>query len=653
MKIINMKCANCGGKLKKIAPDMLECESCGSRFLIDDETPDYIIVNNYQQTSVPKHPKKQNGWRKRLTTFIVMVFIFMVLLVIGLGTNADKITIYLTSVFEDKLSLEGTSKNLMAPLAKPNSTAGIRLAEEIFKKPLSAITTEELAQVKYISIAPVSINSGWNFSYSLTEWTGQRDYPIETIFIDSSNELALADFTAFKGLNYLDVSDAYGAQEPTATNFLVGLEDLVFYGKAVNQSSSMVAQALPDAGQLQGLKASFYNTQAVNDLSNFPNLRQLEIFYASDEVDMTAFSHLTELTKLSVHAGEQSNFSWLANLTNLEELKLDVYNQVTEFSFLFSLVNLKSLTLSRVEMLKDLSFVKNMPNLAHLSLTSSGIQSLEPLRDKQTLLNLHFDDIPEINDVTALASLTNLTELFIKLEDHTNYASLATLPLLTTVTTDDLGLRMIIDSPTVTTLNLKIWLGVDLNPLPSIPNIEELSISGTSVGLTNEGALGRMGKLTTLILNDTKNDYPPGEEIDLLQLSQLETLILGEGTRVNFNLDAGFNMPNLKYFEIADSMSIDVTSGGIEYDASDVGLDSLGSAIGTFTSLEEIHLVNSKLSSISFAASLPNLRVLDAENNYITDVSPLLSLVELREVNLKNNPVTNLDLLPETVYLEQ
>lgn len=53
MKIVDLKCPNCGSTLRKKEQDILICSSCHSEFLIDDETPDYITINHYHQTQQP------------------------------------------------------------------------------------------------------------------------------------------------------------------------------------------------------------------------------------------------------------------------------------------------------------------------------------------------------------------------------------------------------------------------------------------------------------------------------------------------------------------------------------------------------------------------------------------------------------------------
>ena len=62
MKMVEIKCPSCGGKLKveDSQTKLITCEYCGSQFLLDDEKVQHITNYNIYQTT-PSGKDQGNG----------------------------------------------------------------------------------------------------------------------------------------------------------------------------------------------------------------------------------------------------------------------------------------------------------------------------------------------------------------------------------------------------------------------------------------------------------------------------------------------------------------------------------------------------------------------------------------------------------------
>lgn len=168
--------------------------------------------------------------------------------------------------------------------------------------------------------------------------------------------------------------------------------------------------SLTENSQLAYLKTEVSNTQDMSDLASMSQLKGLYITNAPLRAsldELAAFNHLEELAFVS---SGNSNLDWLASLTNIKALTINLADEVTDFSVLYGMPNLEKLAIDKAEFLKELDFVKNMPNLNELAISRSSVQSISSLEGKMSLSALTLDD-NKIMDLSPLKSLDNLTHL--------------------------------------------------------------------------------------------------------------------------------------------------------------------------------------------------------------------------------------------------
>lgn len=633
-----MQCPNCGGKLNKADHDLLECEACRSKFLIQNEAPDYYIVNNfYTQSEVSKDTR--GSWK--LVVFFPVLAAIVFLFVVGLTKET----------FVD--SPAPKVKQALVQRDRPESEAGISLAEQIFHKPLNQITTDELSQIKYLAVSKQAINEDWQILYGLTPWQADTaEYEAKHLTIPSTKKMDSLDFTAFKGLQFLDLMDTSAFSRNENAFSLAGLEELLYYGHDFNQPLKEILAGLPNPKQLTYLRTQIRSDEEIKDLAEFTNLTGLAVTFLAEEADASLLKELTQLQQLELYTMKQQELPWLAAMSNLKQVSLTNAADISDYSVFYGMPQLTMLSVQRAEQLKDLGFLQNLPNLKRLEISGSGILTLEPLRNKETLGVVKLENNLALADVSALESLSNLTELTLdNAADSLKTASLAHLTFLKEVKLDSDYLGMLEGSSFVQALELRTIFDFDLKQVTQLPNLESLAIHSISGFLENEDSLQQMTQLKQLALYGTRTLYGANGESCLFRLPQLTSLIIGENTSVKVNLDAGFQMSGLEYFSLANSSSLTITKNGSLSTREEAGLTILAEALGDATNLTELYLPSCKLSSLEFARSLNQLKLLDVQDNYISDVGPLTQLPQLQEVNLTKNPITNQDLLPDSVYI--
>ena len=204
-----------------------------------------------------------------------------------------------------------------------------------------------------------------------------------------------------------------------------------------------------------------------------------------------------------------------------------------------------------------------------------------------------------ISDITGLEFATNLRELYLNKNPITNLRPLSNLTLLE-------SLHLWALSPDTLTL--------DLHPLATLVNLEELSLGNSRV--SDISPLAGLKKLRDLsLLHNDLEDLRP-----LVGLTELRILSI-EGNPINdLSPLAGLNLREL--------------------DMSTTSITDLR-PLATLISLEALFLVGNGISDISPLAELMKLQHLDLSNNKISDISPLAGLTELRILWIKENPITD------------
>ncbi|MGF2054337.1 leucine-rich repeat domain-containing protein [Vagococcus fluvialis] len=631
MKIVDLKCPNCGSTLRKKEQDILICSSCHSEFLIDDETPDYITINHYHQTQQP-HIKTSTRQSNKLLAAALFVMIIPIFIIFSL---------VLPSVRTNHTSVENTVK----PRNMPESEGAKKLVSAIFHKPYEDVTTDELHSIKYIEVmsGDIANKKRWDFRYSLEEWKdGKSNYPISEFSIDQNITLDALDFSSFKGLNYLDFHDSYDIGGASDNFTLKGLDELVFYGHTFNQPLKVILDSLENKENLTHLRTQLRNDNEVELLNSLPNLQFLDMTYVAEEVTSKNLLKLTNLTSLGYRNYAKADINWMSNLVNLKKLSIDSADKIPDFSALYSLSNLESLKIENADLLKDINFINNMPKLKQLELINTSVKDIEPLKNKESLNNLTLKR-NEISNIEALNTLNNLTELTLLGIKGESSTSLNNFGHLEKVTIDSSNLEVISQLKTLTTLVIDGGSEIDLTKLDSFQKLDSLSLN--SVDFTNDESLINLPLLKKVSLKEASNNSNYDAGTSLFEINTLEELNLGEKVSLYLNKDRAFSLPNLKKMTITEPsylyMKIDDDYENITFKDGLYFTQKLKQA----PQLEVLVLPKMELNSLDFTKDLKQLTYLDVRENYITDIEPLTQLPNLVDVNLFNNPVANIDIL--------
>lgn len=161
--------------------------------------------------------------------------------------------------------------------------------------------------------------------------------------------------------------------------------------------------------------------------------------------------------------------------------------------------------------------------------------------------------------------------------------------------------------------------------------------------------LGRMENLRVLELSNFSDTSA------LPTLPNLQRLTLS-GAKMG---DIGsLNLPSLKEFWALDSLISDITalSESRKLEVFSMDRSSIASVLplAQLTELREIHLEGTLVSDVSALARLKKLEILDLRDSKVSDLSPLAGLPNLRVLRIDSTPVADLSalsMLPKLEYL--
>ena len=227
----------------------------------------------------------------------------------------------------------------------------------------------------------------------------------------------------------------------------------------------------------------------------------------------------------------------------------------------------------------------------------------------------------QIEDISALAGLTNLTGLNISQNNITDISALAGLTNLIDVSVGDANIQDISPLAGLTNLTHLKVLAANLQDedvwlLSGLTNLRRLALSHNRIG--DISALAELTGLTGLTLWDNQI-----EDISALAgLTNLEELSLGKNNITYISALAG--LTNLTELFLNDGNITDV------------------SPLSRLTNLTFLNLSANNITDISPLSGLVNLRELNLAANNITDISPLSSLTNLEDLDLRGNPYETL-----------
>ena len=275
----------------------------------------------------------------------------------------------------------------------------------------------------------------------------------------------------------------------------------------------------------------------------------------------------------------------------------------------------------------DVSPLANLTNLTELYLYKNQISDVSPLANLTNLTELYLSD-NQISDVSPLANLTNLTELSLWGNQISDVSPLANLTNLT---------------------ELNLWDNQisDVSPLANLTNLTELNLPSNQI--SDVSPLANLTNLTKLSLYSNQiSDVSP-----LANLTNLKNLYLW-GNQIS-DVSPLANLTNLTDLSLSDNQISDVSPLANLTNLTDLNLSdnqiSDVSPLANLTNLTELNLRDNQISDVSPLANLTNLTELDLLSNQISDVSPLANLTNLTELNLSDNQISDVSPLKNLTSL--
>lgn len=348
---------------------------------------------------------------------------------------------------------------------------------------------------------------------------------MELVLGRTAANITLADLQAVTGVSIGRRDSLSGAQEIGVAFDEAGREFVTVTVEYTGSGSGLGTVCF------QGLRTfllSDSNIRTKEDLT-LPNLRELRILLQMDGSDLTKFTHLKNLERLTLDSDELiDSQDDLRALTSLRSLKLRVSKNL---SFLSPLTDLEELTIYSYIASWDISGASQFRNLKKLSLSSGSdfydgytaeLEGLDALRDLP-LEELDLSGKPVYGNINAVLEIPTLQVLKLNgtHSEGTDYAKFANLTQLREL---DLGnYRDMVDTPPDE--YEQYWsykagpASVFVEQLEHLTGLERLNLSGC--GVEDISSLRGLAGLTWLDLSDTDiSDLSP--LADLTNLTYLK-----------------------------------------------------------------------------------------------------------------------------------
>ena len=405
------------------------------------------------------------------------------------------------------------------------------------------------------------------------------------------------------------------------------------------RSLTFVDNLISDISGLKGLiNLTHLNLwdNPVSDLSPLTGLTGLSELSLANQagfdlgiVNLSPLTGLTNLIRLSFHNITVSDLSFLAGLINLESISFannGVFdlsplaglinlkhihtwgNPTSDFSFLTKLTKLEKVDICGGENVSDLSPLASLTVLKELYLVKNGISDVSPLAGLTELTHLNLAE-NDISDVSPLASLTNLTWLKLSSNPIIDFSSLEELAQTTNILIGEVA----IPDPNLRATIAEV-LGKNNTAIVSITAEEMITLITLRAGNRDIKDLTGIEHAVNL-----ENIWISGNPItDLSPLAALKNLIgLAAWDMDIEDFSPLAELTNLKWLELFNTPISDL------------------SPLARLTSLKRMSLYGTRTENLSPLAGLTSLTQLQIANNEtLSDISPLAGLINLEWLDL-------------------
>ncbi len=642
MKITNLECPSCGGKLKPMDGNshIMICEYCNSQFMVEDD----VTVNYHIHQSPPSQAPKQTeipSNKGPIAVGIIAAVGFLSIIILSSsfsrqqsGTSSGSPSFQIAdSDYPDSWSVDEYEEEELPAEHSPFYTA---MTEAIFEKESGRITDEDLKKIKYLKVYT-------SLDFYTVEYSFQSPYENEGAAFETVT-LRLEpsawncwDLASFPGLEKLDISNEKAENVPLGE--FTQLKGLVCHGAAPDE----IAQMLPSPGQL--LELSLDGPETLDGIAAFDNLEKLTVedIY---EPDLKQLVSLQNLKFLSLQEEDDSDPFSDSEPTSL-----------TDYSALSVLTGLESLELSS-PFIRDFSFLKPLTGLKSLSLAESEAISIAPLAELPQLTYLKLEGNNALQDYSPVASLASLHTLVIDKGTSQPDPDLSSLQQL-----EDLDMSGFISISFLNRMGSLKHLSIhscnidEISALSGLTGLETLtcySVWTYAVPLMDVNFIDGMANLKSIDFSGGSDDswggfqnyvQIMGDISNVFNHPGLEKLILNN-CMFALEFDRLTENPDLKHLEmkevdLKENFYVETYNGMSDIWYDDVSLDEHISFLSNYPNLEELYLDGNQLTNIQFASALHQLTMFSIKDNYITDLSPLHQAENLKYLDIRTNPITS------------
>lgn len=645
MKMVEIKCPSCGGKLKveDSQTKLITCEYCGSQFLLDDEKVQHITNYNIYQTT-PSGKDQGNGAKIALGAGLACAGVLLAAFILSSGSGSSSgprtappsIPAYTRPAgYLGKEGEAGEEVREEETAPKADSPLFHAMTWEMFQKEPSEISPEDLAGVRYLKVeTSLETDRVW---YSFDDPYSEKEPVVQTASFGAM-DWEPQDAAAFTGLVKLDLGSGL-----SRVRTLKGLKELKGI-TAGNVEISGIKDMLDDPAQITELQLK--GITSMEGIASFENLERLTVRDYPD----TNLKQLVPLKSLNYLSLEDTVDSDSIISTDKDKIR------VKDYSAISVMCGLKSLYLNS-DIIKDIGFIKGLPALEDLTLEDTAVISLASLSEVPALRSLTLLGNNKVQDFGPVGTAPGLTSLSIDKMTSQPDPDLSSLSGL-----ERLEIKGFMSISSIRGLSSLKELSIhncnvdQADALSSLTGVERLTFYSVWNSQGNLRNLDFLKGMTGLKYADFTGNLDGtgwsgynylvevhGDVSSIFNHQGLEELYLDNGKfEINFDKikeNPSLRVLGLRNMELHKNYYVESYGGMTSVWYDDVKLGEHMDILSRFPNLEELYLDSNELADLNFAAGLKNLKRLSLKDNYITDLAPLKQAEFLEYLDIRDNPV--------------
>ena len=645
MKMVEIKCPSCGGKLKveDSQTKLITCEYCGSQFLLDDEKVQHITNYNIYQTT-PSGKDQGNGAKIALGAGLACAGVLLAAFILSSGSGSSSgprtappsIPAYTRPAgYLGKEGEAGEEVREGETAPKADSPLFHAMTWEMFQKEPSEISPEDLAGVRYLKVeTSLETDRVW---YSFDDPYSEKEPVVQTASFGAM-DWEPQDAAAFTGLVKLDLGSGL-----SRVRTLKGLKELKGI-TAGNVEISGIKDMLDDPAQITELQLK--GITSMEGIASFENLERLTVRDYPD----TNLKQLVPLKSLNYLSLEDTVDSDSIISTDKDKIRVKDYSAISVMG------GLKSLYLNS-DIIKDIGFIKGLPALEDLTLEDTAVISLASLSEVPALRSLTLLGNNKVQDFGPVGTAPGLTSLSIDKMTSQPDPDLSSLSGL-----ERLEIKGFMSISSIRGLSSLKELSIhncnvdQADALSSLTGVERLTFYSVWYSQGNLRNLDFLKGMTGLKYADFTGNLDGtgwsgynylvevyGDVSSIFNHQGLEELYLDNGKfEINFDKikeNPSLRVLGLRNMELHKNYYVESYGGMTSVWYDDVKLGEHMDILSRFPNLEELYLDSNELADLNFASGLKNLKRLSLKDNYITDLAPLKQAEFLEYLDIRDNPV--------------